>query len=168
MYSYSSTFLHNINEGCLSHFIYVCEKLTFFNSRKALYNDKPTFTKHFNESLFNITDKGLFSVEILLDGGKYHKLGKDIIGIVIHNQYDKDVEGANVKITAMPEDQSGAIVPVIKDGGTVFIRFQKSTLRNAAVGAQDRCQESRIRRRRVFPFPRCFEYALAQRKYSAD
>ena len=51
----------------------------------AYASDNPKFTKHFNESLFNITDKGLFSVEILLDDREYPKLGKDVIGIVIHN-----------------------------------------------------------------------------------
>ncbi len=83
----------------------------------AYASDNPKFTKHFNESLFNITDKGLFSVEILLDDREYPKLGKDVIGIVIHNQYDKDVEGAAIKITATPEGQAGAVAPVIKERG---------------------------------------------------
>lgn len=59
---------------------------------------KGVFTKHFNESLFKITEKGLFSVEILYDDKEY-KIGKGLVGIVIHDEEDKDVEGATVKIT---------------------------------------------------------------------
>src|SRR5664279_4714835 len=80
-------------------------------------SEKPKFTKHFNESLFNITDKGLFSVEILLDDKEYPKLGKNVIGLVIHNEYDKDVDEAEIKITVMPEGQAWADATVIKDKG---------------------------------------------------
>jgi hypothetical protein len=83
----------------------------------AFASDKPKFTKHFYESLLNITDNGLFSVEILLNDKEYPKLGKDVIGLVIHDEYDKDVEGADIKITATPEGRAGAGVPVIKDKG---------------------------------------------------
>lgn len=58
---------------------------------------KAKFTKYFNKSLFRITEKGEFSTEILLDEKDY-KIGKDVIGIVVHDRNDGDVENADIKI----------------------------------------------------------------------
>ncbi len=59
---------------------------------------KRTFTKHFQETLFDITEKGSFSIEILLDEKEY-KIGKDAVGIVLHDDHDSDVKGADFMIT---------------------------------------------------------------------
>jgi len=79
---------------------------------------KARFTKHFNESLFQISSRGEFSVEIMLDDKEYSKLGKNVMGIVIHNKQDKDVEGAQLKIVVQGDqgqDITGS--PVIKEKG---------------------------------------------------
>ncbi len=60
---------------------------------------KTKFTKHFRETYFAITEKAEFSIEVLPDE-KEHKIGKNVIGIVIHNKRDQDVEGAAINITA--------------------------------------------------------------------
>lgn len=59
---------------------------------------KRIFTKHFQESLFDITGKAAFSIEVLLDD-KEHDIGKGMIGIVVHDERDADVAGANLTIT---------------------------------------------------------------------
>jgi hypothetical protein len=132
-------------------------------------SDNPKFTKHFNESLFNITDKGLFSVEILLDDREYPKLGKDVIGIVIHNQYDKDVEGAAIKITAIPEGQARATEPIIKDRGDGLYTVSNINLKKSGKW------ELRIDVRKAefedsasFRFPDVLNTPLHKGKYSAD
>ena len=132
-------------------------------------SDNSKFTKHFNESLFNITDKGLFSVEILLDDREYPKLGKDVIGIVIHDQYDKDVEGAAIKIAAMPEGQAGAIAPIIKDRGDGLYTVSNINLKKSGKW------ELRIDVRKAefedmasFRFPDVLNTPLHKGKYSAD
>ena len=130
----------------------------------AFASDKPKFTKHFHESLLNITDKGLFSVEILLNDKEYPKLGKDVIGLVIHDEYDKDVEGADIKITATPKGQAGAGAPVIKDKGDGLYTVSNMPEERRQMGVQDRHQEGRIARQRIFPLPRCFECAIAPRE----
>src|SRR6266498_2270080 len=79
---------------------------------------KPKFTKHFNESLFEITGKGEFSIEILLDEKEY-KIGKNVIGLVIHNRRDEDVEGAGILI--MLTDEKGRNIggsPVVTEKGS--------------------------------------------------
>jgi hypothetical protein len=58
---------------------------------------KRTFTKHFQHTLFDITNRAEYSVEVLLDDKEYN-IGKNVIGIVVHNAYDEDVKGAQLTI----------------------------------------------------------------------
>jgi hypothetical protein len=72
-----------------------------------------SYTKHFQESLFKATDKGLYSVELLLFDGNL-KTGRNDFDIVIHDSKDDDVEGATLEIIArMPENRIEA-APKIK------------------------------------------------------
>jgi len=81
-------------------------------------NVKSRFTKHFNESLFDISGKAVFSVEILLDEKEY-KIGKNVIGIVIHDSHDGDVEGAKITIDYRDIDTAQLLSqsPVVKEKG---------------------------------------------------
>lgn len=60
--------------------------------------EKKIFTKHFQETLFDITQYAAFSVEVLLDDKEY-KIGQGVIGIVLHNEKDSDVIGAKMTVT---------------------------------------------------------------------
>lgn len=132
-------------------------------------SDNPKFTKHFNESLFNITDKGFFSVEILLDDREYPKLGKDMIGIVIHDAGDKDVEGATIKMTATPEGQAWTDVPVIKERGDGLYTVSNINLKKGGkwelrIGVKKAGLEDSA----SFIFPDVLNTHLRKGKYSAD
>lgn len=70
---------------------------------------KKIFTKHFNRTLFNITEHAAFSVEILLDDSEY-PIGKGVTGIVIHNAKDSDVKGARITL-ALKNLETGRIAP---------------------------------------------------------
>ncbi len=59
---------------------------------------KKIFTKHFQETLFDVTEHASFSVEVLLDDKEY-KIGSRTIGIVVHNALDEDVKGAEIIVT---------------------------------------------------------------------
>lgn len=59
--------------------------------------EKVLFTKHFKESLFDVTEHAAYSLEVLLDDSEY-KIGKDVIGIVVHDKRDEDVIGAELTI----------------------------------------------------------------------
>jgi hypothetical protein len=80
---------------------------------------KPVFTKHFNDTLFDVTANADFSVEILLDDKEYKKLGKGVVGLVIHDSHDHDVEKAAISVdyrnaeTAEPATET----PTIKERG---------------------------------------------------
>ena len=61
------------------------------------HGGKKLFTKHFDGTLFDITGRASYSVEVLLDEKEY-KIGKDVIGIVVHDAHDEDVKGAELMI----------------------------------------------------------------------
>jgi hypothetical protein len=81
-------------------------------------NAKKLFTKHFKGTLFDITEKANFSVEILLDDKEY-KIGKDVIGVVVHNAHDEDVSGAELTIEHINLDTGKSISQsvVVRDRG---------------------------------------------------
>ena len=71
--------------------------------------EKVLFTKHFKESLFDVTGHAAYSVEVLLDDSEY-KIGKDVIGIVVHDNKDADVIGAELSIV-QKDVTTGETVP---------------------------------------------------------
>lgn len=128
---------------------------------------KTKFTKHFNESLFNITEKGEFSIEILLDEKEY-KIGKNVIGIVIHNKHDEDVEGADIKITLLGEkgrDITGS--PAIKEKGEGLYTVANLDLKRE--GRQElkiKVKNKNITDGAVFVFPDVAKEKLPTGKYT--
>jgi len=86
--------------------------------------EKKLFTKHFQESLFDITDHTMFSVEVILDEKEY-KIGKDVIGIVLHDDHDRDVRGATLMISSKDlktgEQSSGPYTIVDKGNGLYIV-----------------------------------------------
>ena len=86
-----------------------------------IQGNKKIFTKHFQNTLFDITEHGAYSVEILLDDKEY-KIGKDVVGIVVHDEKDSDVIGA--KITIVHKNlATGELVP-----GTLTITDKENGL----------------------------------------
>lgn len=96
-----------------------CLLLLGFAMNASAQEKKQAFTKHFKETVFDITSKAKFSVEILLDDNEYKKLGKNVVGIVIHNASDEDVEKAVISMdfrnleTGEPAKEK----PVVKERG---------------------------------------------------
>jgi len=75
-------------------------------------------TQHYEGSLFKATEKGEFSVEVLLPDEKV-EMGVNNVDLIIHNKHDKDVAGALVKVTPwMPSMNHGVMEnPVINEKG---------------------------------------------------
>jgi hypothetical protein len=75
-------------------------------------------TKHYEQSLFKLTDKGLFSVEMVIKG-KELKVGVNALDIVVHDRNDKDVTGAEITVIPwMPEMGHGVYdKPVVREKG---------------------------------------------------
>jgi hypothetical protein len=86
--------------------------------------EKKLFTKHFNESLFDITKNASYSIEILLDDKEYD-IGKGVTGIILHNDKDADVTGATVTVMMKNLDSgepaSGTPTVAEKGGGLYLV-----------------------------------------------
>ncbi|MDA8240351.1 MAG: hypothetical protein M0Z67_08280 [Nitrospiraceae bacterium] len=68
-----------------------------FSLADESFAPKRIFTKHFNKTLFDITSHADYSVELLLDDSEY-PIGKNVVGIVVHDSHDADVKGAELVI----------------------------------------------------------------------
>ncbi len=76
--------------------------------------EKKIFTKHFQETLFDITPHAAFSVEVILNNKEY-TIGQNVIGIVVHNAEDEDVVGAKITV-GLKNIETGAL-----EGGPLSI-----------------------------------------------
>src|SRR5271169_5111603 len=81
-------------------------------------------TKHYEQSLFKMTDNGLYSVEMVIKD-KDLKVGVNTLDIIVHDKSDKDVAGAEINVVPwMPEMGHGVFEqPVVKErgGGTYSV-----------------------------------------------
>ncbi|HAM53584.1 MAG TPA: hypothetical protein DCP92_23915 [Nitrospiraceae bacterium] len=75
-------------------------------------------TKHYEQSLFKITEKGLFSVEMVIKENEL-KAGVNSLDIIVHDKNDKDVVGAKITVAPwMPEMGHGVFEkPVVRERG---------------------------------------------------
>ena len=75
-------------------------------------------TQHYDDSLFKVTDKGEFSVEVLFPDKKV-EMGVNRIDLIIHNKMDKDVAGARISVAPwMPSMGHGVMEkPVVDEKG---------------------------------------------------
>ena len=87
-------------------------------------DEKDKFTKHFTGSIFRITENGEFSIELIPDEKEY-KIGKDVIGIVVHDKHDGDVENADIEISYEGMSES----PIIKEKGEGLYIIKKLDLK---------------------------------------
>jgi hypothetical protein len=79
--------------------------------------EKKLFTKHFNQTLFDISKNGKYSVEFLLNNKEYD-IGNGTTGIVVHNDKDQDVYGAHLDVVMKNLEGGPDQVPTdIKDQG---------------------------------------------------
>jgi len=87
-------------------------------------NNKKLFTKHFQNTLFDITEHGAYSIEVLLDDSEY-KIGKGVVGIVVHDDNDSDVIGAKLTIVhkdlATGEAVSAPLAITDKENGLYIV-----------------------------------------------
>jgi hypothetical protein len=76
------------------------------------------FTKHYEKSLFKVTKKGMFSVEMVVKENRL-KTGLNMVDLIIHDKNDRDAIGADVTVTPwMPEMGHGVFEdPVITEKG---------------------------------------------------
>jgi len=85
------------------------------------------FTKHFTESLFDITEKRLFSLELLLWDGNL-LIGENRVYLIVHNNEDKDVAGADIAVVAKNKGTGSTVKATILDKGDGLYSTKDLTL----------------------------------------
>jgi plastocyanin len=87
------------------------------------HKGEPQLTKHNEESLFVMTGKKLFGIEMLVKGNELRK-GVNEIQLIVHDNKDRDVLGAKIVVTPwMPDMGHGVLqAPVVsEEGGGVYV-----------------------------------------------
>jgi len=139
----------------------ICAALAYGHSGK--HEGGAKFTKHFNDTLFAVSDKGQVSIEVLLDEKEY-KIGKDVVGFVIHDSHDEDVEDATLIVTV-----TGIAGPmkVREKGGGLYlvpnIGFPKEGTWKLSISVI----KKKIEDRAVIAFPEALNKKLPAGKYDA-
>jgi len=140
----------------------ICTAFSYAHSEKHEGSDK--FTKHFRETLFAISEKGQMSIEILLDE-KEHKIGRDVIGIVVHDSHDKDVEDAKLIVTA-----TGIAEPlkVREKGDGLYLAPSVSLPKEGSWKLSISVKMKKIEDEAIFVFPDILNKKMPAGKYDAD
>jgi len=134
----------------------------YAHSEKHEGSDK--FTKHFKDTLFAISEKGQVSIEILLDEKEY-KIGRDLIGIVVHDSHDKDVEDAKLLVTV-----TGMVEPlkVREKGDGLYLAPSISLPKEGTWKLSISVKKGKIEDEVIFVFPDMLNKKMPAGKYDAD
>jgi len=114
---YSALFVAVLFTLCVT-----CPAGATHQDQPTTFSEKKLFTKHFQDTIFDISEHAEFSVEVLLDDKEYNKLGKNVVGIVVHNAHDEDVADANINIGMKSLDGNETAPPynVTDKGGGLY------------------------------------------------
>lgn len=90
----------------------------------SVYSETGQNTKHYDQSLFKMSDHGLYSVEMVIKD-KDLKVGVNTFDIIVHDKSNKDVAGADIKVVPWMPDMGHGVFekPVVKErgGGTYSV-----------------------------------------------
>ncbi len=88
-------------------------------------SDSAAFSQHYSDTLFQVTEKELYSVELLMDQGTL-TTGENSFQAVVHNRQDQDVPGAEVTAAAFkpqsPDATRQQVSGMDRDGGLYTFR----------------------------------------------
>lgn len=129
-------------------------------------NKKAKFTKHYNETLFRVADKGDVSIEILLDEKEY-KIGKNVIGIVIHDKHDEDLEGAKIEVTVSASEGGSQQMTVKEKGDGLYTAAGVDLKRDGRWELRIKVKKKNIEDSAVFVFPDVTKVSMPVGKYDA-
>jgi hypothetical protein len=80
------------------------------------------FTQHYANSIFKVTEKGRYSVEMIIIGNEL-KTGMNAVDVIVHDEDDADVMSAEITVTPwMPEMGHGVkeVPKVFERGGGLY------------------------------------------------
>jgi hypothetical protein len=82
------------------------------------HSQEGKFTRHYAGSLFEVTEKGRYSVEMLVIGNEL-KTGMNAVDVIVHDESDADVMGAEITLTPWMPDMGHGVkeVPKVTERG---------------------------------------------------
>ncbi len=82
------------------------------------HSETAQHTKHYEQSLFKMTDSGLYSIEMVLKD-KDMKVGVNTFDVIVHDKNNKDVADAEIQIVPWMPDMGHGVSekPVVKERG---------------------------------------------------
>lgn len=130
---------------------------------------KAGYTKHFSGSAFRITEKGKFSIEVLPDEREY-PIGKGVVGIVIHDYRDEDIEGAELKLTVWNDKgQDLTTRPLVKEkGGGLYTVANLDLRRDGSWELRIRVSKGALEDGTTFVFPADLKEGKPAGKYDQE
>ncbi len=129
---------------------------------------KTLFTKHFQNTLFDITEHAAYSVEILLDDKEY-KIGKNVVGIVIHNANDEDVSSAKLAfiLKDLIAGKNSPVTAVVTDKGNgLYIVSGLDIKKEGKWELEITVQKDRVEDRVKFFLPDALKTRMPKGRYS--
>ncbi len=131
---------------------------------KVEAGESAAFTKHFHETLFAISEKGQVSIEILLDDKEY-AIGKDVIGVVIHDLHDEDVEDAKLDVIVTGNAEP---LKVKEKGGGLYLVASAGLPKDGKWELRLAVKKKKIDDGAIFIFPDVMKDKLAAGKYDRE
>jgi hypothetical protein len=132
-------------------------------------SEKVLFTKHFQKTLFDVTAHAAYSVEILLDDSEYKKLGKNVVGIVIHDAHDSDVEKAELSIAhrnLLTSEKAPGVVEIREKGDGLYIVSGLDLMREGKWELLVTVKKNGVEDSVKFLFPDALKERVAKGRYS--
>ncbi|MBA4372610.1 MAG: hypothetical protein C0402_07070 [Thermodesulfovibrio sp.] len=143
----------------------------FFLSSPAVFagaaadnRPQPVFTKHFRQTFFAVTEKAEFSIEILPDEKEY-KIGRNVVGIVVHDRHDRDVEKAELTVTA---EGSTEPVAVKEKGEGLYLASNLDVKRQGTWKLTIQVRDKAVTDGAIFLFPAAATKLLPPGQYSGN
>ena len=125
------------------------------------------FTKHFDNSIFKIAGKGLFSVEIVTDR-KDLGIDKDMIGLIIHNRHDEDVTGADIQVVALVPGQGQNKIIINEIGGGLYSSGRVNLNMDSKLELRVRVKKGDAEDVAVFEFPDVKKIKMPHGEYESE
>lgn len=129
------------------------------------------FTKHFNDSIFKVTEKGYFSVEILTGQKELKMLGMNSTGIIIHDNEDEDVEDAEILVESRiltSGRENTQKMPVTEKGAGLYVLDSAVTETGGLLELKVTLRKDGRDDMAVFAFPDSLRQSLKAGKYDAS
>ncbi len=154
--------MKNLSATTIACLLLCCVTVVFAHS--GTHDGGATFTKHFNETLFAISEKGQVSIEVLLDEKEY-KIGKHMVGIVVHDSHDEDVEDAKLEVTVTGNAEP---LKVKEKGGGLYLMANDGLPKSGSWELKIGIRKKKIDDSALFLFPEALQNRLPAGKYDAD